>query len=449
MRPVQSLSNPGGAGSQAWAVPLAGVTGEPAARWSMLQLYVLGLWVLVLFDPQWLIASFGPTSHLPIVPFLIAAVLPLALWRRPPRDWFAPMLCYLGYQVVSVPFAHNASYALAVVKVQFLYYALALGTLVAVTRARQALTFVLLLVLAQYVWWAAHGAAFGYVRWHPTNANQDGFGALMVMGLASCVYVAQAARSRRVRGLSYLVAAACAVGVVTAVARGAVVAAGVILLYVWLRSPRKIRTAVAVVVVGTVIVLAANVLFPQGAFWREIQSAFSEGLEAGTGAERWELWKAAMKVFLDHPLFGAGPGNFGPYAASTFTVGEVAGKFADNPGRLYDQQLHSTYFQVLSELGIVGSCLFAWVVVDFWRVNVKLRSPDFGARWAAATGGRFDLRFLAWGLEAALVAFLVTSLLYVQLYVHWLWTLVTVNRLLFLVLRPSYPPILAWRRGGG
>ncbi len=117
---------------------------------------------------------------------------------------------------------------------------------------------------------------------------------------------------------------------------------------------------------------------------------------------------------------------------------------------MYDRKLHNGYFQSLSEFGIVGTLLFLWVVVDFWKRNAALRTPRYRAAWEAATGGRYDLRWLALGLEAGMVGFCASAVFYNQLFEPWLYFLLTANALLYSRLKVAlHSPVVLAASGVG
>jgi O-antigen ligase len=259
-------------------------------------------------------------------------------------------------------------------------------------------------------------------------SNYDAFGAINVGGLAICYFLALASPTAKYRGLMYLSAAVCTFGVVASFARGAVLATGVCFLIVWIRSPHKVRTFFAGIGVGIIVLLGSSLLFDEGFFWAEIMSTFEEGASEGTGGERMILWRAAWRVFLEQPLFGAGPRNWGVFAASLFEQGDIQGVYA-NPGALYNMSLHSLYMTTLSELGIVGSIALIWIIVDYFRRNAALRTEAAQRRWEAL-GGRFALKGISLGLEAAMVAFLVNAAFYSLLVIHWFYTMLALNLML-------------------
>lgn len=392
------------------------------------------LWVFILFDPHWLLNSFGLGIARRIPTLLFGALLLVLVFVVPATpswsrrwQWQVPYLAYMAVGVVTVPFALNNGLARETLQVLFLLWGVIVATSTLYDSARRA-EQLLLLYAVSFLWWGLWGARVGLVRWHPVYANYDGFGAFMVGGMGMCYFMALAAPTRRIRRMLYVTAAISAIGVVASFARGAFLSALVVGFVVWLRSPRKLATAAAGVAGAIVVAIAAAVLFDGGAFWAEIMSSFEEGTEEGTGADRWVLWEAALRVFMERPLLGVGLRNFGVFGAFHFEPGELGGMYA-NPGALYNHPPHNLYVEILAEGGILGFAAFVWILVDFWKRNATLRSAQAEFRWRRI-GGRFSMRPLALGLEASMVAYLVDSLFYTLTSMHWYFSLLAINLLL-------------------
>jgi O-antigen ligase len=398
------------------------------------------LWIVVLLDPQWWVAAHGPAAVLRLPTLLFPVVVLAAALAARRFHWYPVLACYVLNAIVTIPFAPNPIYAFEMARKLTLFYALLVATVSLVRTFHQALPILLLMFLYQFAWWGLHGGTSGLVSWHPLNANSDGFGPVMVMGMGLTYHFATAARSARFRWMAYIVAGICVFDVVASFARGAVLAAALLVGLVWLRSRRKGAATLGLVGALLIVVVASGRLFPGGTFWTEMESAFTEGTTEGTGADRWDLWSAAVRVWMQRPVFGVGGDNFGPFAATFFGVGEVGGEYAANPHRLYDRQLHSVYFQMLSEFGLVGCGLFLGVLWDFFRRNRALRSTLFKKQWEHISGGQFDIRGISYGLEAGMLAYLATGFFYDQLDVHWVFTLVAVNGLVYSLARPAAHP---------
>lgn len=398
------------------------------------------LWAIVLFHPQWFVAAHGARIALKIPTALFILLAVVTLLHAKPGIWYPPLLVSVLLAFVTLPFASNIAYAIKPTKQLLLYYVLLVGTLRFVRTPRQAMPVILMILVYQFTWWSVLGDRHGLVDWDVVYNNYDSFGPLMVMGITSAAYAAFATRSKWIRRLALLTAALSVVGLVSSYARGAVMAAGLVLLVAWMRSRRK-GLALAGVLAAVVMVGVTGELFFSNSnrgsdtnpdFIDEMLSigaAVSAG--QGEGTDRTVLWAIAWQEFLEQPLFGVGQDCFGVYAAGHFRPGQVGGPYRDNPGRLYNRAVHNTYFQTLAERGAIGTIVFAWLFVDFWRRNRRLRNPRAMARWAHRCGGAYDLRALAVAVEAAMVGYLATSMFYNQLLqVNWLWALLVVNLLL-------------------
>ncbi len=429
------------------AVPLMGArqarraTRVTASSGKWLVWYIYFLWFLIVFDPHRWLASFGagPLNRLGSIAFVPLVLImlvqgPMILaWAR---RWtmYPALAAYVGFAFVTVPLAFNRGQAWETTQGLILFYLLGLGTLVFIRKATQAIPIVLMLMW-QFAWWAYHARFSAMVFWHPGYANTDGVGSLLVMGIGLCFYYGLATNHKWLKRIAFALAAYCVLGVVASFARGAVLTAGAVIVVLWVRSPRKAIAAAGAILAVVLVIGGAGLMHEEGAFWAEMESTFTEGAREGTGRDRWELWKAATRVWTERPIIGVGATNFGPFAASYFAFGEIPGY--ENPGRLYSRNLHNAYFQILSEFGIIGSLLFIWLIVDFWKNNRKLRRPDFLQAWHSRSGGKLDLRFISLGLELAMFAYLCNSLFYAQLYVHWLYTLLIANHLLFAMSMPT------------
>lgn len=420
-------------------------------------LTIATLWVLLLLEPQTWIAAYGP-EVLHKLPTVLFALLTVQLLVSPPRtEFYVPLLAIVVLTAAMTPFTYNIGYAIEPLKKLILLYLLAVGTARFVTTPRQGTFVVVLAMLGQYLWFGLQGLRTGAVWWHSMLANEDAFGPLMVVGIATCLYIGLASRGRmRLIGLTG--SAICVLGLVSSFARGATLAAGLVMMIVWLRSPRKgVMTALFIGMFG-VLLVATLVIFrntsredSKTGFWNEMMTIQEDVDGAGTGGDRYALWDAARRVFYSHPLLGVGAENFGPAAAELLKVGQVKGMYADNPGMLYERKLHNAFFQALCEYGIIGSAIWLWLIGHFLWTNARLRSPPFVAAWQAL-GGTLDLRHVALGLEAGFVGFCGCAWFYNLLFEPWLFTLLILNMLLYRIVRdtatlqPAFDGAMARRR---
>jgi O-antigen ligase len=109
---------------------------------------------------------------------------------------------------------------------------------------------------------------------------------------------------------------------------------------------------------------------------------------------RVHAWEAARTMFIEHPTFGVGAGSFSSvYGGEFVPPGRSRGLWMDP---------HNVYYQVLAELGLVGTtCFFLLVVLTFRTLR--------RARRACAPGHYGVIVPIAHAAEVALVVMLVTG----------------------------------------
>lgn len=398
-------------------------------------------WVLILFEPDWFLAGMigGPW---PRIPMLLTPGLLLILARTGNTRWVDwPFALFLLLYVIAIFYAENRGYVFGSLKVLLYIYATCAAVLALATTPARIVTLLKIYLLG-FIWYGVQGLPHGLVTWHPLMSNEDSYGPFMVMGVGFAYNFAVATRSRRWRPIGYATAMLCCAGVVSSFARGAVLAFALVLCMMWLRARHKFRALMAGVAAIVVTVVAANVLFPEGEFWKEMRT-ISEGTSEGTGATRWISWKMGLEVFAHYPILGAGAGNFGVVASQRIPFDASRPEWSD-PANLYNLALHNVYVELLCEEGLVGFALFAWMTIEFFRRLRRLRSASANAAWYRR-GGTTDLRSITLALELAMVAFLANAFFYNQIYIHWFWTLITLAFALTKVALPS--PARAAQRG--
>ena len=417
------------------------------AGMSLPLLYVYLVWLVALTDiHRWLadrglqITAMHQALTIMMVPMtiLVAVKLPSMFGRNRPV-WFAPLLGFVFATLVSSAGAMYWHLSWEHLKILITTYVLVLATMVYVRSPRQVVPLVFLMV-GQYWWWGWHSGLTGAVWWHPTYANFDGFGPLVLLGLPLTFFFGLAVKSRLYRYGAFFLGAYCALAMVTSLARGVILAGGVVVAFAILRAPaqHRFRSTVALLVGVVSFLIASAALVPNGGVWTEVKSAFTEGTTEGTGKDRWELWTAALTVFAANPVVGVGAQHTGYVANRMITSGsaDLEGYYGDNPYRIAGRELHNVWIQILAEFGILGSAFMVWLLVDFWRRNAALRTPEFTEHWARSTRGVFKLDVFAVGVEGAMVGYIATGVFYNQLYQNWLYSILMLNMLLYIHARP-------------
>lgn len=145
------------------------------------------------------------------------------------------------------------------------------------------------------------------------------------------------------RGLSALIF----VALVATVSKGGLIAFSAGLLCWVLFAPRTVRlrrAAFTLVIIGAGWFLLPGTVHQRfAAFGQSDSNAYS----------RLAIWEAGLKIFIAHPLFGVGVGNYDQFSATYFPQGT---------GYQEAQAAHNIIVGALAETGIVGTALLLTMV---------------------------------------------------------------------------------------
>ena len=174
--------------------------------------------------------------------------------------------------------------------------------------------------------------------------------------------------------------------------RGGLISLALTLLVVWYRLARKGGFLLLAVSMGMICLL--TYLLPD-AFWERAQSIVPAiSRERGTFGARVKIWRAALRMIEDRPVFGVGPGNF----VKAFP------RYARGKEWLYQNLAsHNAFVGVTAENGLPGGVLFLLLF------GFALRSARRCMRLGRATA-RSDLEMHAIVAEVSLLTFLVAGL---------------------------------------
>jgi probable O-glycosylation ligase (exosortase A-associated) len=189
-------------------------------------------------------------------------------------------------------------------------------------------------------------------------------------------------------------------GIVT-YSRGGFLAAGALGLVTFVRSPRKIRAFVGVVIVS---VFVWTFMPPE--FWKRMNTITVDDQNRDeSAAGRIHFWGVAVEMAQAKPLTGVGLNCF------EASYAKYDPRSAFGGGR----SAHSTWFGVLGELGYPGIILFVAILVaaarSCLRVSALVKNDP----------SKRELRMYANGLLTSLIVFSVAGTFLSEQYVEMLW----------------------------
>jgi O-antigen ligase len=167
---------------------------------------------------------------------------------------------------------------------------------------------------------------------------------------------------------------------------------------------------------------AATLLFLLAPSGYSEEMASIQETESGTAETRLFLWIAAARMWSDYPILGVGPYNAAGYLGEYQLRSEFGNLFEGIEFRDRDwtgKAVHSLYFEVLAERGLVGIVILSVIAVLHFRTLRHLRRA---ARRGVLLGRdlRSEVLYLSLALEASMVGLLAAgAFLSVATYPHF------------------------------
>lgn len=341
----------------------------------------------------------------------------LKLYDIQPKCFFLLLL----FMAIHVPIAVNNYWAFQMFKSMLLYFIVYLSITNFVNSYPKVDRFIGLWVIIMLFCAIVGIINGGTVPNSSFMADENDFALVMNMATPFAYFMSLQA-DRFKKKLFYI----CVVGVfiagtIASRSRGGFIGLVTVGLFCWLKSPRKIRSTVAVALMVAVVYLSAP-----PTYWDEVRSIQEQNIQEGTGQERWYTWQCGWNMFLDHPIIGVGQGNF----RWNFVQYEPAGGFQGRTHGLRDS--HSIYVTLISELGVIGTILFFSLLYYSVRdmkviLNSAKTHPALRIQSEAEKDAReklTKLRLMALGVQGAFTGYLISGIFLSVLYLPYFWFLV-------------------------
>lgn len=211
-------------------------------------------------------------------------------------------------------------------------------------------------------------AAWGVQQYLLGNIRLEGFGGGQIEGsnqLASALvwalpmgyYFMVHAKSKYQQMLYFFCSFTLLIGIICTESRQAFLALLFYGIIIFMASKRKMLFSI----LFFIIVLMGSTLVPE-TYWERMET-IQNYEEDASATGRLEIWSYAYKLWTQNPILGIGPGNFKKNSPDFFGQERVT---------------HNTYFQILSELGLVGFCLFSLImfltILALGRIIIQFRN---------------------------------------------------------------------------
>ena len=235
---------------------------------------------------------------------------------------------------------------------------------------------------------------------------------LMVMPLL--VYLFRYSESRLIRFSFAGALLCCFVGVVATASRGGMVGMGVLGVFLFLHSRRKLAALLVIAVLGV------GLLHYAPAEWLERMDTIGAASESDSFMTRVSSWKLNTIMALDRPLVGGGYSaleNWAIFDIYKLKFHRLDG-IIDFPEPEAAFAAHSIYFETLGDLGFPGFFLFlAILFTGFRNVHHILRytRKNESLIWARDLAVLFRLGLIVFMVCGALLSAAYFELLYILL----------------------------------
>jgi O-antigen ligase len=369
------------------------------------------------------------------IPMVISILLFLAWLAKSGKKWNAQIVWFLlflaGMTLGSIGTVNYGSAYFVTSAIAIILLCICIPLIHFVDSMRKMAIFVNVLVLVfLYVGiWALFAGGNGPAGSH--GAQDENYTSAMMCMAIPLAYFSIPLATRRAAKILYMVALLVYVAaVVISNSRGGFLGLLAVALYCVYYSPKR-KAALAALAAGTLIALAAA--GPQ--YWEEM-GTITDTSEA-TADTRLELWAIASRMFAANPVFGVGPGNF-RWNVGNYQSAEQLEKFGRD--LTYSIVVHSTYFEILSELGAVGALLYALIVVRTFRDLSRVRAsagPIRDTGRGVETGEGRSMRCYSLAISGSLVGFLVPAAFVSFTYFSHFWLMAALGVALCEIARHS------------
>ena len=362
------------------------------------------------FYPSPLTASIALLAGIAMLFFFLPTQLSLegTLTTRPREVNLVLLFCLTG--LLSIPFAINRQEAWAEFSGTFIRCIIVFVVIVNVVRTEARLKGLLILALAAAIWLSAEAIndyRLGLMTVEGYRAAGRGTGIFgntndMALHLVTLLPIPVALLFGSKGVARKLLFGACAGLMISAIilsySRGAFLGMVVVLLFIALKVGRSRRVEIVLAVLGFAGVI---VLLAPNKYGIRLLSIVVPSLdpEGSADSRRGELFRS-IYVALRHPLLGIGMGNYQPEMSYKGLV------------------THNSYTQVASEMGMTALACYTMFIVTPLKKLAQIGRETFETRRES----RFH--YLALGLQASLVAYLVSSFFLAVAYNWYIFYLV-------------------------
>ena len=370
-------------------------------------------WVSIFNPHKW---AFGFANDFPLA--MLAGVVTVAgmflRWKeaRLPINTITVLLMLLPFwMTVTLMFAlePDAAYVRWAEVMKVFFFTLITASLLHSRKQLEALLWVLVLSIGFYgvkggIFTLAVGGVYRVYGPPGTSyiSDNNAISVALVMTIPLMQYLANTAASKWIKWGMYGAMLLSGVAVLGSQSRGGFLAIGAMVVFMLLKSGRKLLLASALVILVPLVVgFMPDTWISRMETIRTYEDQSAQG--------RLNTWAMAFNLANDRPLVG---GGFEPYSARVFA------RYAPDPRDVHSA--HSIYFQMLGEHGYVGLVLFLGLGIASWMMARRiLRAsrdrPDYS--WAGGLARVMQVSFIGFAVGGAFVNIAYWEVVYFEIVV--------------------------------
>ena len=283
-------------------------------------------------------------------------------------------------------------------------------------RSREQIRVFMVFFLAAFMLFPLRGAMFNYfiyhndvqgrAIWNLLYSNPNDLGAMALLQLSMALAIVVAEPKGWVRRAAYVSVPLLALLILLTQSRGVFLALLVFIVMIIAGQRRRVLVIARLAVIGFVLAsLAPKSVWDRFGTLRhatQVQTLDEVDGEEGSARQRYEIWRVAVEIIREHPIYGVGLGAYKNNHAQYALRSEF------NPTARGGRDTHSLYLNVLAETGYPGLLLYLGMLVAVLLAAERARRRCKNVLNVAAR----QLLFLEAGLVAFLTAAIFGSLPY-------------------------------------
>ena len=331
---------------------------------------VMWIWISVM-NPHaqgWGFARTFPFAAIIAVVTVVSMVLNKERYRLPMTPVVVTFLAFVGWMSLGTVFAASTEAVLPQLNKVLKIMGMTLVVLMLI-KNREHIKWLIWTVVVSVGFYGVKGGIFtlqtggAHRVWGPSGTFIDGNNEIalaLIMIIPLMYYLLGQIANKWGKRAMVLSICLCAIASLGSYSRGAALAMGAMLGFMWMKSQHKAKLGLVLVALAPL----ALVFMPDQ--WHARIDTINTYEQDASAMGRINAWKMATNLANAHPLFG---GSFDIYTREMFS------RYAPVPDDVH--AAHSIYFQVLGEHGWVGLGLYVLLGFLTWRAGSwVLRNAD-------------------------------------------------------------------------